>query len=174
MKFLDMLIGAHMARYPAMRPIDAYKLLYQAAMGNGHLVSAPDALAALRRELADAGDGPAEPLFDPISPDGRLGRVHLRTFRDRGLAADELAAAFARSAETWLPAPDKLARFCGCLTDLAGNGPLPFTVEDVAALVADVQAKGYPAVRHSDAYRSAYRPAYRVVDREACGSWVED
>jgi hypothetical protein len=174
MKFLDTLVGAHVARYPAMRPVDVYKLLYQAAMGNGHLVSAPDALVSLRREIAEAGEGPAEPLFDPISPDGRLGRVHLRAFRARGLAADELAMAFARSAETWLPAPAKLAKFCGCLAELAGTRVLPFSVDEVAALVADIEAKGYPVVRHSDAYREAYRPAYRVVDREACGAWIED
>jgi len=171
MKFVDGLLVAHLARYPAMQFSDVYKLLYQAAMGNGHLVETGDARAMLLAELADLGPGGAELLFDPISPDGRLGRVHLRAFRQAGLAVDDLVAAFVGSAQSWPPSPDKLVRYCGCLGDLAAAGTLPFTVSEVEDRLREAAARNYPAIRHSEAYRAAYRPAYRIVDRTLCAGW---
>ena len=58
---------------------DIYKLLHQAALGPGHAVRDPaTASAALASEMPGLGEGPADPLVDPISPDGRLARIHLR------------------------------------------------------------------------------------------------
>ena len=119
MKFVDSLLVAHLARYPAMQFADVYKLLYQAAMGNGHLVETGGARAMLLAELAEAGAGGDEPLFDPISPDGRLGRIHLGPFRQAGFPVEDLVAAFVGSATSWPPSPDQLIRYCGCLGDLA-------------------------------------------------------
>ncbi|HXV06424.1 MAG TPA: hypothetical protein VD791_00200, partial [Burkholderiales bacterium] len=62
--------------------------------------------------------------------------------------------------------PEKLAKFCGCLGDLADAHGIPFGREQVSGYFDAIAAQGYPVVRHSDAYRAAYRPAYRVVLRE--------
>jgi hypothetical protein len=43
---------------------------------------------------------------------------------------------------------------------------LPFAREKVIAHFDAVARSGYPVVRHSQAYRDAYRPAYRVVALE--------
>jgi hypothetical protein len=40
---------------------------------------------------------------------------------------------------------------------------LPYARNEVESYVKTIAARGYPVVHHSDAYRSAYRPAYRVV-----------
>jgi hypothetical protein len=61
------------------------------------------------------------------------------------------------------PDPDKLAKFCGCLGDLADAGGIPSTREQVDAFMSEIAAQGYPVVHHSPGYREAYAPAYRVV-----------
>jgi hypothetical protein len=164
MKFISQLLTAHLQRYPRMQLEDIYKLLHQAAMGPEHAVA--DAAVARERLLAETqqlGTGPADPRVDAISPDGRLARIHLRTYMETGGTIDDLASAFIDTANNYPPAPDKLARFCGCLGDLAAAGGIPFGRDAVEAYFGDLAARGYPAIHHSQTYRELYHPAYRVV-----------
>jgi hypothetical protein len=79
---------------------------------------------------------------------------------------DDLLEAFLQTAQLHRPAPDKLAKFCGCLGELAGEGGLPFAREEVERYFSDIAERGYPVVHHSRAYRELHRPAYRVVHVE--------
>jgi hypothetical protein len=164
MKFVGQLLGHHLQRYPLAQLDDVYKLLHQAALGAGH---AMDDVAALRQRLnaeVDAlGTGPEEPLAELISPDGRLARIHLRAYLEAGHAVDSLFDAFVQTAREYPPSPDKLAKFCGCLADLAGAGGIPFDEDDVRGYFSKIVEDGYPVVTHSAAFRKAYKPAYRVV-----------
>ena len=165
MKFVSQLLSAHLARYPAMQLDDIYKLLHQAALGPGHAVDNPAAARRrLDQEMAALGGAPAEPLQDIISPDGRLGRVHLRTYLAAGGSPDALHGAFLETAKSYPASPDKLAKFCGCLGDLAGAGGIPFAQQEVAAYFDRIAEASYPVVHHSKTYTNAYKPAYRVVD----------
>jgi hypothetical protein len=164
MKFVGQLLGAHGARYPGLGLEDIYKLLHQAALGPAHAVEGLVARDRLVREAADLGDGPDEPLADPISPDGRLARVHLRPYLAHGHDLDRLADAFAGTARSWIPATDRLAKFCGCLGDLADAGGIAFSRAEVVAYMDARAAEGWPAVHHSAAFRATWRPAYRVID----------
>jgi hypothetical protein len=147
-----------------MQLADLYKLLHQAALGAGHAVtSALEASSRLQAEAASLGSGPDDPSIEAISPDGRLARVHLRPYLAAGHDLARLAEAFARTPEVVAPAPDKLAKFCGCLGDLADASGIPFSRAEVADYFNAIAAQGYPAVRHSQPYRDAYQPAYRVV-----------
>ncbi|HWA11618.1 MAG TPA: hypothetical protein VHA15_00850 [Burkholderiales bacterium] len=164
MKFIGQLLSQHLARYPRMQLEDVYKLLHQAALGPGHAVE--DAAAVRERLEAEAASlrgGFEDPARDIISPDGKLARVHLRPWIASGGSLDRLGEAFVATANAWVPARDKLAKFCGCLGDLAATGALPFPEGDVVAWFDRIAAAGYPAVRHSVAYSQNYQPAYRVV-----------
>ena len=164
MKFIGQMLGQHLQRYPRMELADVYKLLHQAAMGPGHALRDPaQARDALRSECAALEPGGQDPLVDPISPDGQLARVHLRAWLAAARDVDALAQAFILTAQQHPGTPEKLAKFCGCLGDFAESGALPFTRSDVAAYFDPVVAQGYPVVRHSETYRTTYRPAYRVV-----------
>lgn len=164
MKFVSQLLSAHLARYPAMQLDDIYKLLHQAALGPGHAVDNPAATRKrLDEEIAALGEAPPELLQDVISPDGRLGRVHLRSYLASGGTADALHRAFVETANNYPASPDKLSKFCGCLGDLAASGGIPFSREDVVAYFDRISRDGYPAVHHSEPFRRTYRPAYRVV-----------
>ena len=164
MKFVSQLLSAHLVRYPAMQLDDIYKLLHQAALGPGHAVDNPAAARKrLDQELAELEEGSAEPLQDIISPDGRLGRIHLRSFVAAGGNPDTLHRAFVETANSYPASSEKLAKFCGCLGDLAAAGGIPFKREEVIAYFDRIAQDGYPAVHHSGAFRQAYQPAYRVI-----------
>jgi hypothetical protein len=164
MKFVGQLLGHHLQRYPLMQLDDIYKLLQQSALGAGHALDDADSLRQqYDNELASMGAGPEEPLVDTISPDGRLARIHLRAYREAGHSDDALFDAFVQTAREYPPAPDKLVKFCGCVADLAGAGGIAFDQSEVARYFEAIAQKAYPIVRHSAAFRKAYRPAYRIV-----------
>jgi hypothetical protein len=164
MKFIGQLLGQHLQRYPGMELADIYKLLHQAAMGPGHALRDPEAARAmLRAEMQSLSEGPPDPIADPISPDGKLARIHLRPYVAAGRDLNALADAFVRTAQRFTASPEKLAKFCGCLGDLADAQGIPFSRAQVGEYFDAIVAQNYPVVRHSDAYRAAYRPAYRVV-----------
>ena len=154
----------HLGRYPAMQCEDVYKLAHQACLGSEHAV--PDRARAergLERELAQLGDGPPEPAIDPISPDGRIVRVHLRPFMAAGGMAAELLDAFVRTANEFRGSSELLRACWGSVEAMAAAGSLPFSLASTEAFGRRAEGAGYPAVHHSAAYGAAYRPAYRVV-----------
>lgn len=155
---------AHQARYPAMEPADAYKLLHQATMGSEHAVPDRAGPAAwMEREWKEMGDGPAEPLVDTLGASGRFARVHLRPWRDAGGSPDTLVNLFVATAQTASPDTTELACALGALDSLARRGSVPWPGTAVNQLISTERAAGYPAVHHSKAYEAAVHPAYRVV-----------
>lgn len=156
------ILRAHQKRYPEMGIQDVYKLAHQAAMGSGHAVGDPaGARNYLSRELEGMGAGPVEPLFDPISADGELVRVHLRPYLESGLSLDPLLEAFVRTANEYQGSVNVLET-CWQVARQAGLWPLA----DMDGFFTGLKTAGYPAVHHSETYRRLYRPAYRVVLRK--------
>ncbi len=161
------LIDDHLARYPAMEPADVYKLLYQGVLGPEHLIASPEAFAArLRAEYDAAPPDEAEPLWEPVRPDGALGRVNLRPFKAGGGDIERLIAACLETAGRAWGTPAELRAAWATFVELCQSGRwAAFSLAGVLALSARLEAKGYPPVHHSAAYRQVYRPAYRLVMR---------
>jgi hypothetical protein len=117
----------HAERHPLWGLDDLYKLVHQAALGSEHAVT--DERAArdwLVRELAGIGPGPDEPLVDPISPDGAIVCVHLRTSARLGLAPERLVQAFLRTAREFRGSVEAIERALTEAEHLARDGLLPF------------------------------------------------
>src|SRR5436309_1724558 len=78
---------------------DAYKWTYQATRGGEH--SMPDEKIArewLEQEWQTLFEPqPNEPLWQPLCPDGEIGRLNLRPFRARGGRMEDLLTAFVES-----------------------------------------------------------------------------
>jgi hypothetical protein len=158
------IVTQHARRYPGWDVDDLYKLAMQAALGAEH--AAPDAQTArhrLLREIGRLGPGPDELEVDPISPDGRLARVHLRPFLAAGGDPGELLEAFLATAATHRAAPGRLRRLWSYLLTAAPD-QRAFERAALSECLARYAAAGYPAVHHSPAYSARFRPAYRVVD----------
>lgn len=156
------ILRAHAARYPLMQPCDAVKLLYQNEFGGGHLIVDPKrSLARIREEAATFAPCPLSPDFEDIG--GGLVRAHLTCLTR--LTPEQLNDAFVRSAHLHT---GSLAGFLPKLSLLRENLPalgFSFSPRDLADYLAAYAAQGYPMVSHSETYRAAYHPAYRVVLR---------
>lgn len=163
---MQTILLAHARRYPQWTLPDLYKLIHQAAMGSEHAIRDEDAAHRwLIRELAEMGDGPDNPLLDPLTPDGQIVRVHLRPFARLSLDPEILHRAFLRTGKEFPPSPTNLLTYAETALHLSQTGQLPFQPDALRTFLTQMQAAGFPAVHHSLAYGTAYRPAYRVVAR---------
>lgn len=159
----------HFVRFPSMEIQDLYKLVFQAAMGSEHAVPNREvAKQWLDRELSTLPTAPPEPLSEPLSPDGALVRVNLRTFGERGGEMDSLLDAFIKTAEQFAGSEERLRRYWRYVEAMAEAEEIPFDKAEVQELFSEMQ--GFPAVHHSPSYRERYKPAYRVVLLELLGS----
>lgn len=149
---------AHWARYPAMEPQDFAKLAYQSEFGPAHMVRSPDkVLAALLAERKEAGTAPLPP--EPIG--NGLCRLHITQALSTLSELPLIGRMFTRT----------MAATEGTAEGLAGRlehlSALP--VPGLGEYLEGWRREGCPPVRHSEAFRNAYRPHYRVVRAELAG-----
>ena len=153
-----LLLGQY-RNYPRLQTEDIFKYIHQSTFGCEHLVSSEErALEFIKREFETlpAGGAPeAEPL------DGDFCRVHLSYLND-GLSPETLARLFFLSAKETQRGADPTERL-RIARELIESGEIPLSLGEFDAAWADWKAAGYPALHHSDAFREAYRPAYRVI-----------
>lgn len=163
---VDSLVFDQCARYPGLHIQDLVKALYQAALGGGHLLrDSAQVRERLQAELAACGQGRlAASLLEPLGPD--YCRLHLRAMADSGLAADTLLALFVLSGQEAGEGPAALLPALQRLEELLNRGALPLDQVESRAYLAAYRAAGCPQVSHSDAFRAAHAPAYRVIRRE--------
>lgn len=57
------------------------------------------------------------------------------------------------------------------LGEMIRQREVPFQQSDWEAFLSHYRAKSYPAVSHSDTYRNAYHPAYRVLHKSCWDYW---
>lgn len=153
---LAALLRRHFALYPEMEIQDAVKLIYQHAMGSEHLVTdAEQALRRLKDEWAEVESDPSREASVPLGTG--LCRLELAACKAAGLAPETVMRLFFLSARRVIPDAAGLA------AGLDAICTLPFSAEEVEAFLSDYRVRGCPALHHSERYRAAYRPAYRVV-----------
>ena len=159
--------------YPMLEIRDLFKFLYQSSFGCEHLIASADAVTEnIHKEYenlkdsigakteAKENDSLREALIEPLC--GDYCRVKL-SYLSHGLSPETLGRIFAASAR---PEPDGLRRLEEMLeaaSELAKEGRLPFSEEELKKASEHWKKEGYPAVHHSEEFREAYRPAYRVV-----------
>lgn len=158
----EALLLKRISEAPQMEPTDAVKLIFQSEFGCGHLFCGMEpAVAWLKEELHGM------PADDAVPCAVRIGGGYCRL----NLAAPEVQAVGAeRIGEmmrvTSAHAHGDMTRFEASLARLerlAREGKTPFSLEALAAYLREYRAQGCPSVSHSEVYRAAYAPAYRVV-----------
>ena len=158
---MEQILRSHFARYPAMTPQDAVKLLYQSAFGPGHLIADP-AYAQRRLEeeytAVPAGDGP---LLEDIG--GGFARLYLPAAKGQNLPVSAIFARFSAASTAECGGMPAFAAGLILLEGLARQGAAPFSAEALSQYLAPYRAQGCPMVSHSEVYRQHYHPAYRVV-----------
>lgn len=162
MQELISILSAHAARYPKMEPTDAVKLLFQNEFGGGHLIRDPEScLGYLRREYASTPRRTDIPLYEDIG--NQVLRVNLAALPEADL--DALGNAFLRSAAAHRGNLDRFREKLEILRQLTAQGIFSFGPTELNAYLLDYEKAGFPPVSHSQTYRDAYRPAYRIITR---------
>ena len=144
------------ARYPEMNEEDIVKFAFQGMMGVGHLISSgEEALSRLREEMDRLEPDMEEPLVEKISTNWV--RVNLRAAKARGKTPEDLAFALVCSAKIQPLSFTRQNVYNFCVK-LDGSDKM----KEAAAHILD--ENWLP--RHSEAYRAAYAPAYRVMYKD--------
>ena len=160
MNELTGILQEHAQKYPLMEPTDAVKLIYQNEFGGGHMIRNEDAcMDYLRREYAAIEKDPNACRSEDIG-NGIL-RVHLTALSVNEI--ERLGHDFIRSAQAHKGALERFLEKLSLLRELTAQGLFSFDLDALDRYLAHYQASGYPAVSHSETYRQAYRPAYRIV-----------
>lgn len=161
MEELRAILIAHAKRYPLMQPTDAVKLIYQNEFGGGHLIREVEAcLNYLRREYADLEKDPTAPLYEDIG--NGIVRVNLAAVKPEDL--ERLGKDFIASAAKHKGTLDSFLNKLEVLQELTAEGVFAFDLDSLNSYLSEYKAIGCPAVSHSDPYRQAYKPAYRIIN----------
>ena len=147
------ILRAQQKRRPLMNEEDVVKLVFQGMLGVGHLIpSEEQALEQLRAEMSGLAPDADEPLTEKVSP--QWFRLNLRAAKAKGMAEADIAHMLCRSAEREPLAFTRRNVYNFCVK-LDGSDRMKAAAEKV------LDESRLPA--HSEQYREAYRPAYRVL-----------
>ena len=143
---------AHWERYPAMEPQDFCKLAYQSEFGPAHMIRSPDkVLLALIEERKASGTEPGAP--EPIG--NGLCRFPitqaLSTLWELPLIGRMFTWTMARTEGTEEGLSEKLNQLASL--------PVP----GMGEYLERYRREGCPSVHHSETFRNAYDPHYRVL-----------
>lgn len=156
-----------METYPASTVQDVYKTFYQDRFGSEHMIRDT---AAVRRYLSyelevAATDSIPNPYYEPTGAEGRFVRVFLRGVNEGLITEEELLDAFLRSAKpTAQPEQTWAEQWAQILSSLDKN-QLEQLDPDSVLPELQIAAETERAVHHSNSYRQAYHPHYRIVEK---------
>ncbi len=147
----------HAKKYPLMQPCDAVKLAYQNEFGSAHLCRSHDVEKSLLEEYNRAKS--ADDAFVDIG--NGLTRLSVAFVESVSAAARVLYASASLVHGETSRFREKLAT----LLRAAENGVFSFSAEELSEYIKEYEKDGFLPVSHSEEYRRAYAPSYRVIDK---------
>lgn len=161
MREFERILLAHLQRYPLMGPEDCAKLIYQSEFAGEHMIAdAEQSLEWVRREL-DETEACSGEIYEEIG-DG-IARLHLGPAKAAGMSPEEINQRFVSSAAKAKVTKEGQEQKLRLLERLCREGYTPFSAKELSEFLAKYRAAGCPALHHSEGYRKAYAPHYRVV-----------
>jgi hypothetical protein len=155
---------AEVKKYPALQMQDLYKLAYQAAMGNEHMMGDTGmAQKYLLEEFASVDPSNTEPVIEYLTTDSAVVRVNLRSFKAKKGDPAVLLEAMLKTSSLVKPSVETLRRYWGDVESLAEAEKIPFKKKDLQSYFRSLEQQNFPAVSHSQTVEQSYHPAYRVI-----------
>lgn len=157
--------AAHGKRYPHMEPQDAVKLLYQQEFGGGHLIRDPERALAILKEEWDGIDEADKRKLPSVEPIGNgYARIYLSAVENEDISLSHIWRMFVASSETKRGSMERFLKKLQEFPSLAEEGAFSFSPAAAEIYTSEYREGGCPIVSHSEAYKKAYHPAYRVID----------
>lgn len=164
-KTFKICVRRHIKHHPKAQPQDIYKLCFQAAFGAEHLLRDEEkARQYLQREYESVeimqaeSDADSLSILEWIAPE--VVRVHLAGYKAKGFSVEILFRAFVDSAREFKGEKKTLEEYLSVIKQMALDGEMNFTVEE---WVTFCDGREIAPVHHSNIFREAYKPAYRVI-----------
>ncbi|MBQ9263728.1 MAG: hypothetical protein IJ189_05895 [Clostridia bacterium] len=165
-------LAAHFAQYPYMEPQDAVKLLYQAEFGPEHMIrDEKKSLQMLKDEMALLRPVEGEKMYESIG--NGLCRWNLRPCMAKGIPAEDINQLFVETSRSVKGDKRSFRESLRALEEMAEGDETPFEAIQLDIFLIQYRDRNCPPVHHSDAYRQAYRPAYRVVSQKKLKDYLK-
>lgn len=159
----DFYLKKQLELHPSIQMQDVVKMCYQAAFGVEHMLS--DIEKARQNFYREYEETPADssiPLYEPISE--KFCRVNLAAWKSRQFAPEELFELFVASAQHNTPGTrTDLNNYAKAAEKLMVKGLTNFSRDEWKEYYVAYKNNGMHPVHHSDAYRIAEQPAYRLI-----------
>lgn len=156
--------------HPSMEPQDAMKLCFQAAFGPEHLLEDREAAREwFFKEYGQVQPRIEEALTEDISEG--FARVNLGAWKAQHLPPEWLFGMFvetASAADTSGRGGELFERNIKIISQLTAEGVFGFGADAWEEYLRGYPVKEPVPVHHSESYRRAEKPAYRLVDRQMC------
>lgn len=152
----------HSKKYPLMEIADAVKLIYQNEFGGGHMIMDEKAsLEFLKKEYAEINSHEEidQSAFEPIG--NGLVRLDLKKTT---VPLHHINKMFVLSSKTVSGTVEGFEKKLDILRESVIDGMFSFSIDALDKYLADYKGKSYPMVSHSETYRNAYDPHYRIMD----------
>lgn len=150
----------HYKLYPELQIQDIFKFLHQSALGCEHIVSSLEKATQYIKD--EYGRGITENKIFVEKLDGDYSRVHLACM-DYGISAEALGEMLFLSAKKEIDGQSKLKQKLKITEKMITENLLPFNIDEFRSAAQKWEQEGFPAIHHSEVFREAYKPAYRVV-----------
>lgn len=152
----------HAAAYPLMQPQDVVKLVYQNEFGSGHFIrDENECLERLKREAESVSADENIPFSTDIG--NGVMRVNLNCAQKDSISPDELNAAFIALSREHTGSVDRFVKKLAAVSARFDEIGFGFPLEALEAYLSEYEKAGYPPVSHSEIYRAAYKPSYRLT-----------
>lgn len=160
------IILQHLKMYPEMEIQDIIKLIYQSEFGGGHMIaSSKESFDRLYKECMRLEPVPAGTPVRYESIGHQLGRLYLDGIENH-LSLATVNRFFVNTANQVHSDMDAFVKRLDRLGELCARGELPLNAAAVRESLAAYKAAGCPMTHHSQRYRKAYAPAYRVISED--------
>ena len=157
----------HYKNYPQSELQDFFKLLHQSEFGPGHLIAdTKENFKRLVTEHEHLEPTSKEQVIEVLTP--HLCRLHLQVLNQSSLSIHTLQRFFELSAAELQGTVKGYEEKIEIFKALCAEGALPFDATEVNQFRDKIKVAPLKPIRHSVTYRSAYAPAYRVVDKKFC------
>ena len=172
----ELSIRQQLIDFPESRAQDFYKSFCQDNLGPEHLIPDPAAAARYLKEelqtyqedLDSARYDAPERMYYPVGDEGNYVRVDLSVILDGLVGEEAFLDAFVRSANEGqkVPVEEWVTKWQGIAKILRKeHAGIPELEQDLGTLDS-LMAEGHFIMRHSDAFRDAYHPHYRIIARD--------
>ena len=156
---------AHIGKYPKTNERDILKLIFQGEFGPGHLIQdEAKSKRYIEEEYTSISNAESSEYIEDIG--FGFCRLHLCAIDKPGLSVDTLHRLFMLSALSVSGNNQSFLQKTETVKELCIDGTLPFSLEKLDAVINAWQKGGYHPFRHSEAFREAYCPAYRIIKSE--------